>query len=77
VLLAGSIAWVQALLTARMTYANAMALTATIVFTAASIVISLGRERRGVTFGKGASEPQGFEVVMPRPPERELESDPM
>jgi SHS family lactate transporter-like MFS transporter len=68
VLLAGSIAWVQALLTARMTYANAMALTAVVVFSVAAVVISFGRERRGITFGERASEPQGFEVVMPPPP---------
>jgi SHS family lactate transporter-like MFS transporter len=52
VLLAGSIAWIQSLLNHRTTYANAMALTALIVFTAAAIVVSLGRERRGVTFGE-------------------------
>jgi MFS transporter, SHS family, lactate transporter len=53
VLLAGSIAYVQALLKSRTTYANAMALTALIVFTGAIIAVSAGRERRGITFGEG------------------------
>ena len=51
VLLAGSIGWIQSLLKGHTTYANAMALTGVIVFSAAIIVIGFGRERRGVTFG--------------------------
>jgi SHS family lactate transporter-like MFS transporter len=54
VLLAGSIAWIQSLLNRHTTYANAMALTALTVFTAAAIVIGVGRERRGITFGEDA-----------------------
>jgi MFS transporter, SHS family, lactate transporter len=53
VCLAGSIAFLQAMLTKHTTYANAMALTALVVFTCAIVVISTGRERRGVTFGDG------------------------
>ena len=54
VLLAGSIAWIQSLLSRHTTYANAMALTALTVFTAAAIVIATGRERRGIRFGEDA-----------------------
>jgi SHS family lactate transporter-like MFS transporter len=62
VLLAGSIAWVQSLLKAHTTYANAMALTALIVFSSAALVIGFGRERRGIAFGEQAPE-RGFEVI--------------
>jgi len=44
------------------------------VFTCAAVVIGLGRERRGVTFGEEA-EARGFEVVRPPAKGRELESD--
>jgi SHS family lactate transporter-like MFS transporter len=54
VLLAGSIAYVQALLKSHITYGDAMALTAVIVFIAAAIVIGLGSERRGITFGESS-----------------------
>jgi SHS family lactate transporter-like MFS transporter len=52
VLLAGSVAYVEALLAQRMSYATAMAATAAIVFAFAAIVAALGRERRGIHFGE-------------------------
>lgn len=51
VLLAGSVGYVEAILAQRMSYANAMALTAFVVFTFAAIVVALGREKRGIHFG--------------------------
>ncbi len=51
VLLASSIAYVEALLAARLNYAWSMALTAVAVFSVAALVAGLGRERRGVIFG--------------------------
>ncbi len=52
VLLAGSVAYIEALLAQRMSYATAMAATAAIVFAFAAIVAALGRERRGIQFGE-------------------------
>jgi SHS family lactate transporter-like MFS transporter len=54
VLIAGTIAYVEAVLAARTSYSRAMALTAFIVFSVAAVVTALGRERRGITFGAGA-----------------------
>jgi SHS family lactate transporter-like MFS transporter len=51
VLLAGSVAYVEAILAQHTSYANAMALTAFVVFTLAAIVVALGREKRGIEFG--------------------------
>jgi SHS family lactate transporter-like MFS transporter len=51
VLLAGSVAYVEAILAQRTTYANAMALTAFVVFTLAAVVVALGREKKGIQFG--------------------------
>jgi SHS family lactate transporter-like MFS transporter len=51
VLLAGSVAYMEAILAQRTSYANAMALTAFVVFTLAAIVVALGRERKGIQFG--------------------------
>ena len=51
VLLAGSVAYVEAILAQHTSYANAMALTAFVVFTLAAIVVALGREKRGIQFG--------------------------
>lgn len=58
VLLAGSIAYVQAVLKSHshLSYANAMALTTVMIFVAAAIVIGLGHERRGITFGKSSEQ---------------------
>src|SRR6266550_349937 len=52
VLLAGSVAYVEALFAQRMSYATAMALTAVTVFVGAIIITALGREQRGIRFGR-------------------------
>jgi len=51
VLLAGSVAYIEAVFAQRMSYANAMAVTALTVFTFAIIATALGKERSGVHFG--------------------------
>jgi SHS family lactate transporter-like MFS transporter len=53
VLIAGTIAYIEAVFAARTSYAKAMALVALVVFTIAAVVAGLGRERRGITFGSG------------------------
>lgn len=55
VLLAGTVAYIEALFAQRMTYSKAMALTALTVFVGAIIITALGRERRGVEFGSVSS----------------------
>ncbi len=50
VLLAGSVAYGEAILAQHTSYANAMALTAFVVFTLA-VVVALGREQKGIQFG--------------------------
>jgi SHS family lactate transporter-like MFS transporter len=52
VLLAGSVAYIEALFAERMSYAWAMSLTAVTVFAGAVLVIALGREQRGIKFGE-------------------------
>jgi SHS family lactate transporter-like MFS transporter len=52
VLLAGSVAYIEALFALRMSYAMAMALTAVTVFTGAIIITALGREQHGIRFGR-------------------------
>jgi hypothetical protein len=54
-LLAGSVAYVEAILAEHTSYANAMALTAFVVFTFAALVVALGRERKGIHFGSQTS----------------------
>src|SRR5947209_4846209 len=54
VLIAGTVAYIEAVFAARTTYARAMALVALVVFTIAALVAGLGRERRGITFGAAA-----------------------
>ena len=54
VLIAGTVAYIEAVFAARTTYSRAMALVALIVFTIAALVAGLGRERRGITFGAEA-----------------------
>jgi MFS transporter, SHS family, lactate transporter len=49
--LASSVVYIEAVYAQKTSYANAMALTAVSVFTLASIMAALGRERRGHTFG--------------------------
>lgn len=51
VLLASSVAWIEAIFATRTSYANAMALTALTVFVGGAVVVSLGREHRGARFG--------------------------
>src|SRR5919197_4225702 len=53
VLIAGTVAYIEAVFAARTTYARAMALVALVVFTVAAVVAGFGRERRGITFGLG------------------------
>lgn len=55
VLIAGSVAYIEAVFAERTTYARAMALVAFVVFTVAAVIAGLGRERRGIAFGAGAS----------------------
>ncbi len=52
VLLAGSVAYVEALLAGRFSYSTAMASTAAIVFAGAALAAGLGRERKGIHFGE-------------------------
>jgi MFS transporter, SHS family, lactate transporter len=52
VLLAGSAAYAEAILAQRISYTKAMALTALVVFSLAAAVTALGRERRGIEFGR-------------------------
>jgi MFS transporter, SHS family, lactate transporter len=54
VLIAGTVAYIEAVFASRTTYARAMALVALIVFTVAAVVAGAGRERRGITFGSQA-----------------------
>ncbi|PYO49476.1 MAG: MFS transporter [Gemmatimonadetes bacterium] len=51
VLIASSVAYLEAILATRMTYASSMAIVAVIVFSAAAIIAWLGRERHAVEFG--------------------------
>ncbi len=57
VLIAGTVAYIEAVFAAQFSYASAMAMTALTVFTLAAIVVSLGRERHAIEFG--ASGPAG------------------
>jgi len=52
VALASSIPHLQALFAAGASYASAMARSAAVVFALGAIVAGLGRERRGVAFGR-------------------------
>lgn len=54
VLIAGSVAYLEALFAKRMNYANAMAVTALMVFLVCAAVIALGHEKRGIEFGTEA-----------------------
>jgi SHS family lactate transporter-like MFS transporter len=51
VLIAGSIATIEALLAAQVGYGWAMSLTAGTVFTLCAVVAAAGRERRGIAYG--------------------------
>src|SRR5712692_3107385 len=52
VLLASSVAYIEALFAERISYGMAMALTALTVFSIAAAVTAMGRERHGITFGE-------------------------
>jgi O-antigen/teichoic acid export membrane protein len=52
VLLASSIAYVEALLGERFSYEKSMGILAAIVFLAAVVVIALGPEAKGIAFGR-------------------------
>jgi SHS family lactate transporter-like MFS transporter len=52
VLLAGSVAYIEALFAEKMSYASAMSLTAVTVFAGAIVAIAAGREKRGIHFGE-------------------------
>ena len=52
VLLAGSVAYLETVFARHTSFANAMALTAFTVFTLGAVVVALGRENRGATFGR-------------------------
>ena len=51
VLLAGSVAYIEALFAQRMNYSTAMALTAATVFVGAILITAVGREQHGIHFG--------------------------
>jgi SHS family lactate transporter-like MFS transporter len=51
VLLAGSVATIEAVMADRFTYASAMAITAAVVFTGAAIATAVGHEKKGIEFG--------------------------
>lgn len=56
VLLAGSVAYLEATFARHLNYAAAMALTALTVFAVGVVVIAFGPERRGATFGMAPEE---------------------
>jgi SHS family lactate transporter-like MFS transporter len=51
VLLAGSVAYIQAIFAAKTSYPTTMALTTLTVLTGAVVITALGREKRGIKFG--------------------------
>jgi SHS family lactate transporter-like MFS transporter len=55
VLIAGTVAYIEAVFAARFSYASAMAMTALTVFSLAAIVVSLGREQHAIEFGGSGS----------------------
>jgi SHS family lactate transporter-like MFS transporter len=57
VLIAGSVAYLEAVFAKRMDYSNAMAATALTVFLLCSIVIAMGKEKRGIEFGAVTHSP--------------------
>jgi SHS family lactate transporter-like MFS transporter len=57
VLLASSVAYLEALFAAHASYALSMALTALTVFVLAAVTAAVGQERRGVVFGAARASP--------------------
>src|SRR5436853_3368287 len=64
VLLAGSVAYIEALFAERMSYATAMAVTAVTVFAIGAVVAAAGREQHGIRFGGRLSD----SALPPAPP---------
>lgn len=62
VLIAGSVAYIEALFAERMSYAMAMAATATTVFAGAGLIAALGREKNGIQFGEKI-QPTAPEII--------------
>jgi SHS family lactate transporter-like MFS transporter len=56
VLVASSVAYIEALIAERTSYANAMAWVAVVVLSVAAVVVWLGPEKRGVMFGRPDAE---------------------
>ena len=56
VLVASSVAYIEALIAERTSYANAMAWVAVVVLSVAAVVVWLGPEKRGVVFGTPDTE---------------------
>jgi len=52
VLIAGTVAWIEAVFATHLSYAWAMALTAGTVFVLCALVAAVGPERRGITYGE-------------------------
>jgi len=52
VLLAGSVAYLEAVLAEHISYASAMAISAAIVFVGAALIAGLGREKKGIEFAQ-------------------------
>jgi len=63
VLLAGSVAYIEALFANHTSYPTAMALTAITVFSGAILITSLGREQRGIHFGGPLTDQKGAEIA--------------
>lgn len=57
VLIASSVDWINPVLTKQIGRPNAMMLMAVEIFGAAGVIVMLGRERAGITFGKDALTP--------------------
>jgi MFS transporter, SHS family, lactate transporter len=58
VLVAGSVAYIEALFAERMSYAMAMSATAATVFAGAALFAALGREQPGIHFGVDSTVPE-------------------
>jgi SHS family lactate transporter-like MFS transporter len=56
VLVASSVAYLEAVLATRMSYAESMAIVAVTVFSGAAIIAWLGREQHAVEFGRIATD---------------------
>ena len=56
-LIAASVGWAQAALAERYPYAAVMAVSGAVIFAGAIVATALGRERRGVVFGRRPGGP--------------------